>query len=139
MTGPVEELVAEVQDITAGHGVDRVADLAFGTGIESYAEMAAYQAVIATYATGRPDPSVPYWTLAFKNVTVRFLSNDDFPEEANRQAAAELTAAVSAGHLRYPIAARYPLEKIAEAHEAGLDPEQELRAAVRRLLGRRAP
>ncbi|WP_329454146.1 hypothetical protein [Streptomyces sp. NBC_01497] len=61
---------------------------------------------------------MPYWTLAYKNVTVRFLSNDDFPEQANQRAATELTQALAVGDLRYPIAARYPLEEIAEAHEA---------------------
>lgn len=115
--GP-EELAAEIQKITEGHGLDRIADLAFDTSIATYAEMAAFHAVVATYATGRPEPSVPFWPLAFKNVTVRFLSNDDFPEEANQQAAADLTAALVSGDLRYPIAARFPLEKIAEAHEA---------------------
>ena len=113
-----EDLTVEIKDLTAGHGLDRVADLTFDTGIATYVEMAAYHAVIATYATGRPDPSLPYWPLATKNVTVRFLSNDDFPEEANQQAAAELTAALVAGDLRYPIVARYPLERIADAHEA---------------------
>jgi NADPH:quinone reductase len=33
-------------------------------------------------------------------------------------AAADLTAALAAGDLRYTIAARYPLDRIAEAHAA---------------------
>jgi NADPH:quinone reductase len=61
---------------------------------------------------------VPFWELGFKNVTVRFLSNDDFPEAANQAAATELTAALAASALRYPIAARFPLEQIADAHDA---------------------
>jgi NADPH2:quinone reductase len=115
---PAEELTAEIRGVTREHGLDRIADLAFDTGIATYAETAAYHAVIATYATGNPEPTVPYWSLAFKNLTVRFLSNDDFPEQANEEAAADLTGALLAGDLRYPIVARYPLEKIAEAHEA---------------------
>jgi NADPH:quinone reductase len=54
--------------------------------------------------------------MAFKNLTARFLSNDDFPEAANQQAATDLAAALLAGGLHYPIAARYPLERIVEAH-----------------------
>jgi NADPH2:quinone reductase len=36
---------------------------------------------------------------------------------ANQAAATELTAALAAGDLRYPIAARFPLEQIADAHD----------------------
>jgi hypothetical protein len=48
---------------------------------------------------------------------VRFLSNDDFPESANRDASVALTDALQAGDLRYPIAKRFGLEDIVEAHE----------------------
>jgi NADPH2:quinone reductase len=68
-------------------------------------------------AARETEPAVPYRPLAFKNVTVRFLGNDDFSEDANRLAAADLTAALIAGDLRYPIAARPPLERFAEAHD----------------------
>ncbi|GAA3437881.1 NADPH:quinone reductase [Kutzneria kofuensis] len=111
------DLIAEIQDLTDGHGVDRIADLAFDSAIATYVELAAYHAVIATYATREPGPSVPFWPLAFKNVTVRFLSNDDFPETANQEAAADLTAALVDGDLRYPVAARFPLDRIADAHD----------------------
>jgi NADPH2:quinone reductase len=73
--------------------------------------------VIATYATGAAEPRIPYWPLGFKNITIRFLSNDDFPESANEAAATELTTALVAGDLRYPISARLPLAEIAQAHE----------------------
>ncbi|WP_329392147.1 zinc-binding dehydrogenase [Streptomyces sp. NBC_01716] len=51
-------------------------------------------------------------------MAVHFLSNDDFPECANESAAADLTAAVTAGDLRYPIAVRFPLKRIADAQDA---------------------
>jgi NADPH2:quinone reductase len=70
-----------------------------------------------TYATGETSPQVPFWQLGFKNITVRFLSNDDFTDEANDQAARDLTAALQAGDLRYDIRATYPLERIVDAHE----------------------
>lgn len=63
----------------------------------------------------RPGASVG--PTAFKNLTARFLSNDDFPEAANQQAAPDLTTALAAAGLHYPIAARYPLERIVEAHQ----------------------
>ena len=74
---------------------------------------------------------MPFWELGFKNVTVRFLSNDDFPEAANQAAAIELTAALEARALRYPIAACFPLEEIADAH----DTVERLGASGRVVLG----
>ncbi|MGK5739718.1 NADPH:quinone reductase [Micromonospora sp. URMC 103] len=111
---------ADVDQIraVAPDGVDRVAEVAFDTGIATDLEVLRVGGTVATYATGNAEPQVPYWPLGFKNVTVRFLSNDDFPEDANRAAAAALTEAVEAGDLRYPIVGRYPLDRIADAHDA---------------------
>lgn len=99
-------------------GVDRVAEVAFDTGIAVDVEILKIGGVVTGYATGKPEPPVPFWALCSKNITVRFLGDDDFPEEANRAAAADLTEAMAAGDLLYPIAGRYPLEQIADAHEA---------------------
>jgi NADPH2:quinone reductase len=102
----------------AQDGVDRIAeiDLAGHAGLD--VDVLDVGGSIATYATSRPGASLPYWLLAFKNITIQFLSNDDFPEQANEDAARDLTAALAAGDLHYPIAARYPLDRIADAQDA---------------------
>lgn len=97
--------------------LDLAADVAFDANIGELHEALRYSGEIATYASVDPEPRVPFWPLGFKNVTVRFLSNDDFPEEANQHAARDLTAALADGTLHYPVRARYPLDRIAEAHE----------------------
>jgi NADPH:quinone reductase len=107
-----EDLVEAV-----GEPVDRIAELAFDRNVELDEKLLAYGGVIATYATTEAEPRIPYWPLAFKNITVRFLSNDDFPSDANDLAARDLTAALAAGDLRYPIAAELPLDEIVRAHE----------------------
>jgi NADPH2:quinone reductase len=48
------------------------------------------------------------------NATLRLLGGDDFPPEAKQLAAQDLAAASDA--LMIPIAARYRLEQIAQAH-----------------------
>ncbi|MEV0718982.1 NADPH:quinone reductase [Asanoa sp. NPDC050611] len=111
------DMAARILELTGGDLVDRVAELAFDANMATNLEILRYGGVIATYATGSSEPRIPYWPLGFKNITVRFLSNDDFPEPANESAAADLTAALAAGDLHYPIAARLPLEEIAQAHE----------------------
>ncbi|MFC6021148.1 NADPH:quinone reductase [Plantactinospora solaniradicis] len=111
------DLAARILEQTGGELIDRVAELAFDANLATNLEILRYGGVIATYATGAAEPRIPYWPLGFKNITVRFLSNDDFPESANEAAATELTAALVAGDLRYPISARLPLAEIAQAHE----------------------
>ncbi|WP_435204302.1 NADPH:quinone reductase [Micromonospora sp. bgisy143] len=111
------DIAARILDRTAGEPVDRVAELAFDANLATNLEILRIGGVIATYATGAAEPTIPYWPLGFQNITVRFLSNDDFPESANEAAATDLTAALVAGDLRYPITARLPLAQIAEAHE----------------------
>jgi NADPH2:quinone reductase len=111
------DVAAKILRATGGKPVDRVTELAFDANMAINQEILGYGGVIATYATGAAEPRVPYWDLAFKNLTVRFLSNDDFPEPANEEAASALTAALVDGDLTYPIAARFPLEEIATAHD----------------------
>ncbi|RAO04774.1 NADPH:quinone reductase [Micromonospora noduli] len=111
------DMATRILDYTGGEPIDRVAELAFDANMATNLEVLRNGGVIATYATGAAEPTVPYWPLGFKNITVRFLSNDDFPEAANEAAAGELTSALVAGDLRYPIAARLPLAEIAQAHE----------------------
>lgn len=102
----------------APDGVDRVAELDLAGNVELDLAILATGGTIATYATSDSEAALPYWPLAFQNITIQFLSNDDFPERANEDAARDLTAALAAGDLRYPIAARFPLDRTADAHDA---------------------
>ncbi|TQM37106.1 alcohol dehydrogenase catalytic domain-containing protein [Pseudonocardia cypriaca] len=102
----------------APDGVDRVAEIDLAGNAALDVEILSVGGTIATYATGDPGASLPYWPLAFRNITIQFLSNDDFPDPANEHAARDLTAALAAGDLRYPIAARFPLDRTADAQDA---------------------
>ena len=74
---------------------------------------------IAAYSSDADaEPRLPFWDLLFKNVVIRLVGSDDLPGEANRKAAADITACLEAGVLHPRIARRMPLERIAEAHEA---------------------
>ncbi|GLY53061.1 NADPH:quinone reductase [Lentzea sp. NBRC 102530] len=111
------DAVAQIRAI-APDGVDRVAEIDLAGNAAFDVEVLKHHGVIATYATSDPEAPLPYWSLAFKNITVQHLSNDDFPEEANDHAARDLTAALAAGDLRYPIAGRFTLDQIADAQDA---------------------
>ena len=63
----------------------------------------------------------------FKNVRLFFLGSDDFPAEAKVAAARGLNEILEAEWPGFEVEARFPLESIAEAHEA---------VEERRALGR---
>ena len=101
----------------APDGIQHAVEVAFHANIESDAELLAPGGSIATYATGNPSPSIPFWPLVFKNVRVFFLGSDDFPAEAKTLAAAGLNEALQGRWPGFEIGERFPLNSIVEAHE----------------------
>lgn len=101
----------------APNGVDRIIEVALSDNADLDDAVAANGAVIAAYATRADRTEIPFWTLLFNNVTLRLLGSDDFPAEARRQAARDLTAAAAVGALTVEVGARFPLAGIAEAHD----------------------
>ncbi|MFD8005434.1 NADPH:quinone reductase [Streptomyces mirabilis] len=98
-------------------GVDRIIEVALSDNADLDSAVAATDAVIAAYATRADRTEIPFWPLLFNNVTLRLLGSDDFPAEARRQAARDLTAAAAVGALTVDVGDRYPLEDIAKAHD----------------------
>ncbi len=113
-TEPVAE---RVLDLTDGAGVDRIAEVDFGANLAIDIEVIKANGIIASYSSTRvPEPTLPYYPLAYKGVTVRFVQAYLLPAEARAQALRDITDTLGSGHLRPAIAARFPLERIAEAH-----------------------
>lgn len=102
----------------APDGVHRIVEVALSANADLDAAVVANDGVIAAYATAANRTEIPFWPLLFANVTIRLLGSDDFPVEAKRQAARDLTSAASDGALTISRAPLYPLTDIAAAHEA---------------------
>lgn len=98
-------------------GVDRVVEVAFSDNIDLDAAVARNGAVVAAYASRSDRPDLPFWPMLFDNLVIRLLGSDDFPVEAKRQAAADLTAAAAGGALTIAAVEPLPLERAADAHE----------------------
>ncbi|MEV5675538.1 NADPH:quinone reductase [Streptomyces sp. NPDC052069] len=101
----------------APEGVDRIIEVALSDNADLDSAIAADNAVIAAYATRADRPQLPFWPMLFNNITLRLLGSDDFPLQARRQAARDLTAAAAVGALTIDVGDRYPLEDIAKAHD----------------------
>lgn len=112
-----EEIVERIRN-HAPNGIDHVVEVAFHANIDVDEMLLAPNGSIATYATGNPEPVIPFWPLVFKNARLFFLGSDDFPEEAKLAAALGLNAALEGEWIGLEVEARYSLTSIAEAHEA---------------------
>jgi uncharacterized protein (DUF983 family) len=116
----VSDLAEQILAATYGLGIDRIVEVALGANIALDERVIAYGGVIAAYASDAdPEPRLPFWPLVFKNVVLRLVGSDNFPAAAGHAAVADITACLEAGRLHPRVAARCPLDQIAEAHERG--------------------
>lgn len=109
-------LVDQIRE-AAPAGVHRIAEVDFAAHIDVDAAVIATGGVISAYYSSADRPGIPYWTLAFADVSLRLLGSDDFAPAVKADAARELTSALLEGSLQATIAARLPLQDIAMAHE----------------------
>jgi NADPH2:quinone reductase len=98
-------------------GVHRVVEVSLSANADLDNAITAPDAVIAAYGTHADRTELPFWPLLFNNITLRLLGSDDFPADARRQAARDLTAAAAVGAVTVDIGDSYPLEDIAKAHD----------------------
>ena len=80
------DLIQQVRAL-APDGVDHIVEVAFGANIDADLERLAVRGSVATYATDRTLPTIPFWPLLFKNVRVDFLGSDDFARADKEEAA----------------------------------------------------
>ena len=112
-----DEIIEMVRSL-APNGIDHIVEVAFHANIETNERLLKQGGSIATYATGNPTPTIPFWPLAFKNICLHFLGSDDFPSAAKIAAASALNDALEGGWPGFEISTPLPLESIAKAHEA---------------------
>ena len=100
----------------APNGVDHFVEVAFQANVSVDERVLKLGGSIASYATNQPNPEIPFWNLAFKNARLYFLGSDDFPADAKRQAADDLSEMLATGWGGYPVGRVLPLDEIADAH-----------------------
>lgn len=113
-----EDVAARVKEIT-GKGVDRVVEVDFASNLETNLAVLKRNGVIASYASdSNTQPQIPFYSLAYKNITVHYVLVYVMSLAAHTAAAEDITTCLKAGVLRHAIAQRFPLSDIAAAHEA---------------------
>ena len=110
--------VAErVMAMTGGAGVDRIVEVEFGANLETARRIVRPHAVVAAYSsTAVPEPVLPYYDFAFRGATLRFVQGFLLTPQTVAAAVDFIDEMARRGELQVAIAARLPLERIAEAH-----------------------
>lgn len=112
-----ESVVERVKEATGGRGVDRVVEVDFGANLPTSRAVLRGNGVIAVYASmAAPEPAVPVYPFMMNNVTVRFILVYDMPDSAKAAACGDLGRWLASGTALHAIAARFPLDRIADAH-----------------------
>ncbi len=112
-----EDLEAAVGQATGGVGVDRIIEVDFAANVTTDFAMVRPEGDIVVYGSGAPEIPVPFGPAIRKNVRLRFFIVYNLSPEDRARAVADLTALLEADRLTHNIAARLPLDRIAEAHE----------------------
>jgi NADPH2:quinone reductase len=110
---------AEILAATGGAGVDRIVDVDFGANLATSVKVLKVNGTIASYASmGDAEPKLPFYALMAKNAAMRPVLLYTMPERAKDDAARDIRELVAAGRLMHVIGARFPLDRIVEAHQA---------------------
>ncbi len=114
-----EDVSARVRDLTDGAGVDRIVEVEFGGNLAADIAVLKPNGTIAAYSsTAVPEPVFPYYALAFKGANIRLVQGFNLPADARAAGQAEIARLAEAGDLSVAVGARFPLDRIAEAHSA---------------------
>lgn len=114
-----EDVAARVLELTDGEGVDRIVEVAFGANLATSLKVLKENGAIASYASdAEPNPAFPFWELLYKNAVVYPLLVFNMPEAAKAAAQADIAHWTRNKALKPYLGPRFPLERIAEAHEA---------------------
>jgi NADPH2:quinone reductase len=98
--------------------VDRVVEVALGANLELDLAVTGPHGTIVTYAAEPVNPELPVRACMTANLTLKFALLYGMPMTALDQAAADITAALTAGELTELPVHTFPLDEIAAAHQA---------------------
>ena len=108
----------QVVEQLGGSQIDRAIDVEFGANLPELLDCLRTGATIVTYSsTVVPEPSLPFRTMMFMDLTVRMVIVYAMPEKAKAQAVADTQALLVEGGLRHRIAQTLPFAEMARAHE----------------------
>ncbi len=113
-----DDVVAAILDATGGEPVDRVVDVEFGANLPTSVEVLRTGGTIATYSSTQvTEPTLPFFRMMYKDITIRLIIVYAMPESAKTQAIADIDSALQGDTLEHRIAHTLPLDDIVKGNE----------------------
>jgi len=113
-----DDVAEAVKALTGGRGVDRIVEVDFGANLAVDQAVIRPLGVIASYSSSRVrEPAFPYYAFAPKGVSIHIVQGMLLKHERAKSGVEAATTLLAAGRLVHPIAAVFPLERTAQAHE----------------------
>jgi NADPH2:quinone reductase len=113
-----ESVAARIKDLTGGQGVGRIIEVDIAGNASLYPSILARDGIIAAYGTNSQEIRLLFSPLILTGAAIRFFIVYELPPEARAEAIEQLTRWITEGRLRHAVTARYPLDRIVDAHEA---------------------
>lgn len=114
-----EDVVERVKQTAPDGKINRVVDVNFTANIQSNTKVLRHGGVVATYsAENEFSPTIPFYELMSKNITLQFVLVYSMNEQAHHDAARDINAASETGALQPILAQRFALNEIVAAQEA---------------------
>jgi NADPH2:quinone reductase len=108
----------KVLELNEQRKVDRVIDVEFGANLFEVLNAIRTGGTIATYSSTQvPEPILPFLKMMFMDLTMRLVIVYAMPEEAKRQAMADIDLSLRQNRLQHRIAHALPLADIARAQQ----------------------
>ncbi len=112
-----DDLLAAIQDATAGQGVDRIVEVDFAANINTDIAVLRPNGEVIVYGSGASEIRVPFSAAIRKGVRMNFFIVYNLSADVRERALADLSLLLEGNYLSHNIAARLPLAQIAEAHD----------------------
>lgn len=112
-----EDVAARVRELTAGRGLDRVAEVDFSANARLDFEILAPEGDLVIYGSNVPEVPVNFVNGIMKNLRLRFFIVYNLNPADRARALAGVSEALASGRLQHNVAVRLPLDRIVEGHE----------------------
>lgn len=113
-----DDFVSQIESVMGARKIQRVIEVEFGANLSSILDVIDQSAVIATYSSTQvTEPKLPFFRMMYLDITIRMVIVYAMPEQAKQAAIQDITEALRSRRLRHRIAAEFPLDDTALAHE----------------------
>lgn len=112
------EWSAEVLKANDNRPIDRVVEVEFGANLAEILKLIRTGGTVATYSSTQiTEPKLPFFEMMYMDLTIHFVIVYAMPEEAKRQAIADISDGLRNNSLKHRVAHVLPITEIADAHE----------------------